>query len=82
MKDKGYLIRINWGSFVVILLSILPIIAGNIVAVYDPKVAKQRIYEDLDYIKTRSSEENRQLLEVVELTTQTWKVIGFSIKML
>ncbi len=35
------------------------------VTVYDPKVTAQQIYEDLDYLGTRSSEENRRLLTVV-----------------
>lgn len=35
------------------------------ITVYDPKVTAQQIYEDLDYLGTRSSEENRRLLTVV-----------------
>ncbi len=35
------------------------------VTVYDPKVTAQQIYADLDYLGTRSSEENRRLLTVV-----------------
>lgn len=35
------------------------------ITVYDPKVSEQRIYEDLDYLGTRSPEENRRLLKVV-----------------
>lgn len=34
------------------------------IAVYDPKVTKERIYADLDYLKTRSSDENKSLLTV------------------
>ncbi|HLV92081.1 MAG TPA: UDP-glucose 6-dehydrogenase [Aequorivita sp.] len=35
------------------------------ITVYDPKVSEQRIYDDLDYLGTRSPEENRRLLKVV-----------------
>ncbi|MFT5736712.1 MAG: UDPglucose 6-dehydrogenase [Maribacter sp.] len=34
------------------------------VIVYDPKVTESRIYQDLDYLNTRSPEENRRLLTV------------------
>ncbi|PWK20589.1 UDP-glucose 6-dehydrogenase [Xanthomarina spongicola] len=34
------------------------------ISVYDPKVVAKQIYSDLDYLKTRSSEENRNLLQV------------------
>jgi UDPglucose 6-dehydrogenase len=34
------------------------------ISVYDPKVPEQQIYNDLDYLATRSSEENKQLLKV------------------
>ena len=34
------------------------------ISVYDPKVLEQQIYTDLDYLATRSSEENKQLLTV------------------
>lgn len=34
------------------------------ISVYDPKVVEERIYADLDYLNTRSSEENRDLLKV------------------
>ncbi|TXG37148.1 nucleotide sugar dehydrogenase [Seonamhaeicola maritimus] len=34
------------------------------VVVYDPKVHLERVYSDLDYLKTRSVEENRELLSV------------------
>lgn len=37
---------------------------ANIV-VYDPKVTEETIYADLDYLGTRSPEENRELLTVV-----------------
>ncbi|MGB7394176.1 MAG: nucleotide sugar dehydrogenase [Pricia sp.] len=36
------------------------------ITVYDPKVSAERIYEDLDYLETRSPEENRRLLKVVK----------------
>ncbi|PKR80304.1 nucleotide sugar dehydrogenase [Brumimicrobium salinarum] len=36
------------------------------ITVYDPKVSEERIYEDLDYLGTRSPEENRKLLKVVK----------------
>lgn len=32
--------------------------------IYDPKVSEDRIYADLDYLETRSPEENRTLLKV------------------
>src|SRR5690554_1199028 len=35
------------------------------ITVYDPKVSVERIYEDLDYLGTRSPEENRRLVKVV-----------------
>lgn len=34
------------------------------ITVYDPKVTDQQIYADLDYLDTRSSEENKALLKV------------------
>jgi len=34
------------------------------ILVYDPKVSAERIYADLDYLDTRSPEENRKLLKV------------------
>jgi UDPglucose 6-dehydrogenase len=34
------------------------------IIVYDPKVSEERIYTDLDYLGTRSPEENRKLLNV------------------
>ena len=37
---------------------------ANIV-VYDPKVSAEQIYRDLDYLGTRSPEENRRLVKVV-----------------
>lgn len=36
------------------------------VVVYDPKVSAEQIYKDLDYLKTRSSEDNRRLVTVVD----------------
>ncbi|VAW13825.1 UDP-glucose 6-dehydrogenase [hydrothermal vent metagenome] len=35
------------------------------IVVYDPKVPEEQVYADLDYLNTRSPEENRQLLKVV-----------------
>ena len=35
------------------------------VVVYDPKVTEEQIYADLDYLGTRSEEENRKLVKVV-----------------
>lgn len=34
------------------------------ISVYDPKVTSQQIFSDLDYLSTRSSDENRKLLSV------------------
>jgi len=34
--------------------------------VYDPKVKAEQVYADLDYLNTRSEEENRRLVKVVE----------------
>ncbi|MEP2057994.1 MAG: nucleotide sugar dehydrogenase [Maribacter litoralis] len=36
------------------------------IIVYDPKVSEERIYADLDYLNTRSPEENRRLLKVAK----------------
>ena len=36
-----------------------------IITVYDPKVSVDQIYKDLDYLGTRSPEENRRLVKVV-----------------
>ncbi|NNE77892.1 MAG: nucleotide sugar dehydrogenase, partial [Pricia sp.] len=36
------------------------------IVIYDPKVSEQRVYADLDYLETRSPEENRRLLTVAE----------------
>ncbi|WP_340158456.1 nucleotide sugar dehydrogenase [uncultured Maribacter sp.] len=36
------------------------------IIVYDPKVSEERIYADLDYLGTRSPEENRRLLKVTK----------------
>lgn len=38
---------------------------ANII-VYDPKVSAEQIYRDLDYLGTRSPEENRRLVKVVK----------------
>lgn len=35
------------------------------IVVYDPKVSESKVYADLDYLNTRSPEENRSLLKVV-----------------
>src|SRR5690606_13417001 len=35
------------------------------ITVYDPKVTAEQVYADLDYLGTRSPEENRRLVEVV-----------------
>jgi len=35
------------------------------ITVYDPKVTTEQLYADLDYLNTRSSEENQRLLKVV-----------------
>jgi len=35
------------------------------IIVYDPKVPESQVYADLDYLNTRSPEENRRLLKVV-----------------
>lgn len=35
------------------------------ITVYDPKVTAEQIYKDLDYLGTRSPEENRRLVKVV-----------------
>lgn len=35
------------------------------ITVYDPKVTTEQIYADLDYLNTRSSAENRRLVDVV-----------------
>ncbi|MGX1639417.1 nucleotide sugar dehydrogenase [Sphingobacterium sp. NPDC055431] len=36
------------------------------IIVYDPKVSKEQIYKDLDYLGTRSPEDNRRLVKVVD----------------
>ena len=36
-----------------------------IITVYDPKVTAEQIYKDLDYLGTRTPEENRRLVKVV-----------------
>lgn len=35
------------------------------IVIYDPKVTEEQIYADLDYLGTRSEEENRKLVKVV-----------------
>jgi len=35
------------------------------ITIYDPKVTEEQIYKDLDYLGTRSSEENRRLVKIV-----------------
>lgn len=40
------------------------------IVVYDPKVSAEQIYKDLDYLGTRSPEENRRLLKVVTTPTE------------
>lgn len=40
------------------------------IVVYDPKVTAAQIYKDLDYLGTRSPDENRRLLKVVETPTE------------
>lgn len=36
------------------------------IIIYDPKVPESKVYSDLDYLGTRSPEENRRLLKVVK----------------
>lgn len=36
------------------------------IMVYDPKVSKEKIFTDLDYLNTRGEEENKKLVSVVE----------------
>ncbi|SDR00123.1 nucleotide sugar dehydrogenase [Flagellimonas zhangzhouensis] len=36
------------------------------IVIYDPKVSEETIYSDLDYLGTRSPEENRKLIKVVK----------------
>jgi UDPglucose 6-dehydrogenase len=36
------------------------------IVVYDPKVSEKQIYADLDYLNTRTPEENRRLLKVTK----------------
>jgi len=36
------------------------------IVVYDPKVQAEQIYKDLDYLGTRSREDNRRLVKVVD----------------
>ena len=41
------------------------------IVVYDPKVTEEQIYSDLDYLGTRSEEENRKLVKVVREPYET-----------
>ena len=43
------------------------------VVIYDPKVSKEKIYGDLDFLETRSSEENRALVQVVDTAYEACK---------
>jgi len=43
------------------------------IVVYDPKVKTEQIYADLDYLCTRSSEKNRQLVKVVDTPQEACK---------
>ncbi|TDT44761.1 UDPglucose 6-dehydrogenase [Maribacter spongiicola] len=43
------------------------------IIVYDPKVSEERIYADLDYLNTRSPEENRRLLKVTNKPIEVTK---------
>lgn len=40
------------------------------IVVYDPKVTAEQIYKDLDYLGTRSPEDNRRLVKVVDTPTE------------
>ena len=43
------------------------------VVVYDPKVPKEKIYSDLEFLNTRSNEENRRLVQVVDSAYEACK---------
>ncbi|MDG3581740.1 nucleotide sugar dehydrogenase [Galbibacter pacificus] len=43
------------------------------IVVYDPKVSEERIYADLDYLNTRTEEENRKLVTVVKEPVEATK---------
>ncbi|CAL67003.1 nucleotide sugar dehydrogenase [Christiangramia forsetii] len=43
------------------------------IVIYDPKVKKEQIYADLDYLNTRSSEENRTKVKVVNTPYEATK---------
>lgn len=43
------------------------------IAVYDPKVKSETVYKDLDYLETRSSEENKKNVTVFEDPYETCK---------
>lgn len=40
------------------------------IVVYDPKVSAEQVYQDLDYLGTRSSADNRRLVTVVSTSTE------------
>lgn len=40
------------------------------IVVYDPKVPEEQVYKDLDYLGTRTPEENRRLVKVVTTPTE------------
>ena len=42
------------------------------IVVYDPKVTKEQVYADLDYLCTRSEIENRNLLQVVKTPEEAY----------
>lgn len=43
------------------------------IVVYDPKVKKEQIYSDLNYLGTRSEEENRRIVTVIDDPYETCK---------
>lgn len=43
------------------------------IVVYDPKVTEEQIYSDLDYLGTRSGEENRRSVKVVNSASEACK---------
>ncbi len=45
---------------------------ANIV-VYDPKVEEEQVYSDLDYLETRTTEENKKMLKVVNSPLEACK---------
>jgi len=44
-----------------------------LLAVYDPKVAEEKIYRDLDFLENRSSEDNKRLVQVAESAYEACK---------